>query len=594
MPDETTQEDKEAREIKKVVRNVRLGLAIPFGILLVIFLITVLYSFVGPTTPTEKKDFVQAVGVLVAGFAGVVGLFFTWRNLRLTRENTDRQLRVAREGQKRTQESTRETLRITEQGQITERFTRAIEQLGATKDSGEPKLELRLGGIYALERIAKDSPKRDYSTIMEVLQAYIRENAQWTPKESTSPEESTSLNSAAKGEAEPENVGIQQNVVPKLPLDIQSILDVLKRLRDDPELEEYLSPPDLRRTNLEGAHLTKINLEKARLYKSNLKGTRLSSSHLRGVDLEEANLQKADLKWANLSGANLWNANISKANLSGADLWQANLSGAEQRGGELVEFRLIGASPDYAAANLQEADLREAKFKGADLREANLQEANLQGANLEEANLQGAYLWGADLREADLREADLRGAYLVSEDARSANLRGVKLQGADLREVDLQGADFGGATLQGADLRRARLQGAKLQGATLQGADLRRVKLQGAKLQGADLQGAVFRKPEVAPGTVVNVEAGMLEPGLFAALADESLGATALAEANLSGADLRGAVGLVQHDIEQACGNEETKLPEGPTLRGYPPAEKGVHLPAGWRRGTDKQPNRNA
>src|SRR5215203_1214970 len=187
MPDEATQEDKEARE-KRIVRDVRLGLAIPFGILLVIFLLTGLYSFVGPTTPTEKKDFVQAVGVLVAGIAGVGGLFFTWRNLRLTRENTEKQLQatrentekqlqLAREGQERTQESTRETLRITEQGQITERFTRAIDQLGAMDDKGKPKLEIRLGGIYALERIARDSPERDYSTVMEVLMAYVRENA---------------------------------------------------------------------------------------------------------------------------------------------------------------------------------------------------------------------------------------------------------------------------------------------------------------------------------------------------------------------------------------------------------------------------------
>src|SRR5215217_7240664 len=176
MPDDATQEDKEAPE-KKVGRDVWLGLAISFGILLVIFLIAGLYLFVGPTTPTQKKDFVQAVGVLVAGIAGVVGLFFTWRNLRLTRENTDRQLQVAREGQERTQETTRETLRITEQGQITERFTRAIDQLGESDaKTGEPKLEIRLGGIYALERIANDSPERDYSPVMAVLTAYVREN----------------------------------------------------------------------------------------------------------------------------------------------------------------------------------------------------------------------------------------------------------------------------------------------------------------------------------------------------------------------------------------------------------------------------------
>ncbi len=45
-------------------------------------------------------------------------------------------------------------------------------------------LEVRLGGIYALERIARDSPK-DHWTIMEVLTAYVRENSPPNPKRRT-------------------------------------------------------------------------------------------------------------------------------------------------------------------------------------------------------------------------------------------------------------------------------------------------------------------------------------------------------------------------------------------------------------------------
>ena len=70
-----------------------------------------------------------------------------------------------------------------EQGLITERITKAIEQLGAEKTvykdgqaNTEPNLEVRLGALYALERIAQDS-ERDHIPIMETLCAYIRENA---------------------------------------------------------------------------------------------------------------------------------------------------------------------------------------------------------------------------------------------------------------------------------------------------------------------------------------------------------------------------------------------------------------------------------
>lgn len=93
--------------------------------------------------------------------------------------------------------------RTIEQGHVTDRLTKAIEQLGAEKtvkrvekdaegsdirdadgrlrvvETTVPNLEVRLGAIYALERIAKDS-ERDHVTIMEILCAYIRENAKGT------------------------------------------------------------------------------------------------------------------------------------------------------------------------------------------------------------------------------------------------------------------------------------------------------------------------------------------------------------------------------------------------------------------------------
>ena len=68
-------------------------------------------------------------------------------------------------------QATRDQVGLSEQGQLTDRFSKAVEQLG-NKDS----LEVRLGGIYALERIARDSV-RDHPTVMDVLSAYVREHA---------------------------------------------------------------------------------------------------------------------------------------------------------------------------------------------------------------------------------------------------------------------------------------------------------------------------------------------------------------------------------------------------------------------------------
>jgi hypothetical protein len=65
---------------------------------------------------------------------------------------------------------------LSREGQVIDRYTKAIEQLGSEK------LDVRIGGIYALERVARDSA-RDHPTVMEVLTAFIREHSheQWPP-----------------------------------------------------------------------------------------------------------------------------------------------------------------------------------------------------------------------------------------------------------------------------------------------------------------------------------------------------------------------------------------------------------------------------
>src|SRR5829696_5346291 len=112
-------------------------------------------KYIQPTSSTEKKDLMQAVGLILAGVAGGVGIYFTWRNLRLTQES----------------------LQITEQGQITERFIRALDQIGARDNKGNIHRETRLGAVYALGEIMRHLPSVYGGPILEVLTAYIRDNA---------------------------------------------------------------------------------------------------------------------------------------------------------------------------------------------------------------------------------------------------------------------------------------------------------------------------------------------------------------------------------------------------------------------------------
>jgi len=71
--------------------------------------------------------------------------------------------------------ATWQQLQVSREGQITDRYIRAVDQLGSAKP------EVRIGGLFALERVAKNS-EVDRAAITEVLTAFIRSGAPWVPK----------------------------------------------------------------------------------------------------------------------------------------------------------------------------------------------------------------------------------------------------------------------------------------------------------------------------------------------------------------------------------------------------------------------------
>lgn len=201
-------------------------------------------------------------------------------------------------------------VRAVEEGQITERFTRAVDQLG---QESKDKMAIRLGGIYALERIAKDSAK-DHGPVMEVLTAYVREKAPSPEREIDTPEE----------EEKPP------------PTDIQAILTVIGRR----ETTGNDTPLNLTRTRLVGAYLSDANLSGARLSWAKLNWAYLSDANLSDAHLIRANLSDAHLIRANLSGAKLGRANLKFTDLSGA----TNLTAKQVRSTENWREAIL---PDY-------------------------------------------------------------------------------------------------------------------------------------------------------------------------------------------------------------------------------------------------------
>ena len=304
--------------------------------------------------------------------AALGGAALVWAAIKQARTATDRHYEQTRADQQR---------------RVIESFSKAVEQLGSEK------IEIRLGGIYTLERLAGEisATRRGtqrlgselYWTVMETLTAFVRERTRWKEPEASA--------SGIMAEAD-------QSRSQRPSTDIAAVLEVIRRRPDAGRKHETrqrwrfdLNSADLRNVNLRGAHL-----ERAYLIGAHFEGAILIEAHLEDADLGGANLEDANLRGAHLEGAYLGWAYLERANLGGAHLERAKLSGAR----------------------LERADLI-----GAHLEGANLDGAHLEGAYLEDADLGGAHFGGAHLEGADLIGAHLEGVTHLSRAIGDAQTR---------------------------------------------------------------------------------------------------------------------------------------------------------------------------
>jgi uncharacterized protein YjbI with pentapeptide repeats len=272
--------------------------------------------------PADRANAVNSIRSTLlqglAGFAVLVGAFFTWRQLQVNR-----------------------------QGQVTDRYTKAIEQLG------QAGLEVRVGGIYALECIARDSPA-DRLTIVEVLTTFIRLHSPLSPgtDERPRPPDPESKLAAARST---ERQAPMRDRAPH----IQAAITVLGRLPGARQAQPRgISRVDLSRSDLGHTDLAEWDLHYSDLSQSFLIGANLRRADLTGVWLARAVLIRAHLHQADLRSAVLWQARLEGADLRATDLTAADLTGA----------RLDGARFDLAdvrGVDFSQTDLATATFHGA-------------------------------------------------------------------------------------------------------------------------------------------------------------------------------------------------------------------------------------
>jgi uncharacterized protein YjbI with pentapeptide repeats len=231
-------------------------------------------------------------------------------------------------------------LYVNRDAQITTYLSHAIDQLG------NADINVRIGGIYALGRIAKNSDE-DQDAIANILTTYLRKRSPWPPDNSS---------------PFPSNFPIGE--LPPLRLrapDAQAALDVLGR-------------------GLAGVHI------------------KISS---RGVQYQHRlMLNNLDLRRSKLAGTQLSGANLRDTSLDGAAFEAAHLNNAFLVRTSLKDASFTGMSSDLRSIHLESVDLDGVRFYGTNLRHAVLLDVTLT-----KADIRGAYFRQAKFKNVDFREA---------------------------------------------------------------------------------------------------------------------------------------------------------------------------------------------
>jgi len=258
--------------------------------------------------------------------------------------------------------------RASREGQITDRFTRAAEQLG------HAEVDVRVGGIFGLERLMRDSPT-DQPAIVEVLCSFVRNRGRPRPI-ATSDEQ-----------------GSDDNY--QCPADVQAAVTVVGRR---PAIA-HDATPDFTLARLNGADLRGLNLA----------GGKFLLTIFAGADMEGVNLTGAMGDGADFSHALLDDAILDSTEFIRSHFEHAIGHGVRARG-----------------ARLGVADFRHAHFENSDFSDSVLNATQLEGASFEAVDLRNANLTDAQVVNASFRDTDLRGTRRANVEFHRADTTGAR------------------------------------------------------------------------------------------------------------------------------------------------------------------------
>ena len=266
-----------------------------------------------------------------------------------------------------------------QQSLLNERYQKGAEMLG------NEVLSVRLGGIYALQRLAEERPEQYHVQIVRLFCAFAR-----------FPTKDSRLESG--------HVEIELGTTLEPRQDLEAIIQAIgSRSKSGIEIEREVDfRLDLRGAVLPGVQLLDLDLSNSFLHNAKLTGANIANTNLAGAILNDADLRRATLYDVKLRGTRFFDANLSGARFETMEMSLVNFHNAYLAGASFVSLNLSGAI-------FQGAIMPNAVLDGAIMPGAGFLRTELQGARLKNADLTGAHFLDANLKEANLTGANVSG-----------------------------------------------------------------------------------------------------------------------------------------------------------------------------------------
>lgn len=373
--------DQEAGLGRAVLLGVGVLTAVLLGLAAVLVLLFIgapdLYPAAAYPDPAARASAIS--GTRTAAMAGFLGLAAVGTlavnalnartntgNLRVATDNVrvaQRQQQTAQDTAQQTADATARTLDLTLSGQLTERYTAAVELLGKGDQMSV------LGGLYALERLGADSSTYR-GTAVQVISAYVRTTTGLASHQHAGAEQTPGVADREQyvvdGELPPHPNEPEHGVA------LLAALAVLGRIAppapaDLVDLEALIPASRIAHTDAVRSGGVHADLRRTNLRRVELDGTDLRGVDFGRADLTEATFRFADLRFANFAGADLTRAQLTGAKLTGASFRNAWLNSAYLCEAKLGPGEYPVETVHFAQAHLDGTILDMADLRGAAL-----------------------------------------------------------------------------------------------------------------------------------------------------------------------------------------------------------------------------------